>query len=59
MVDPNVLELNGIDKEKYTGFALGMGIERITMLKYGIKDIRHLFCENDIRFLEQFSAAGK
>ena len=58
MVDPNVLELNGIDKEKYTGFALGMGIERITMLKYGIKDIR-LFFENDIRFLEQFSAAGK
>ena len=58
MVDPNVLELNGIDKEKYTGFALGMGIERITMLKYGIKDIR-LFFENNIRFLEQFSAAGK
>lgn len=56
MVDPNVLELNGIDKDKYTGFALGMGIERITMLKYGIKDLR-LFFENDIRFLEQFSAA--
>ena len=56
MVDPNVLELNGIDKEKYTGFALGMGIERITMLKYGIKDLR-LFFENDIRFLEQFTAA--
>ena len=55
MVDPNVLELNGIDKDKYTGFALGMGIERITMLKYGIKDLR-LFFENDIRFLEQFSA---
>ena len=55
MVDPNVLELNGIDTEKYTGFALGMGIERITMLKYGIKDLR-LFFENDIRFLEQFSA---
>ncbi|MCC8174522.1 MAG: phenylalanine--tRNA ligase subunit alpha [Odoribacter sp.] len=54
MVDPNVLELNGIDKEKYTGFALGMGIERMTMLKYGIKDLR-LFFENDIRFLEQFS----
>ena len=47
---------NGIDKEKYTGFALGMGIERITMLKYGIKDLR-LFFENDIRFLEQFTAA--
>ena len=56
MVDPNVLELNGIDKNKYTGFALGMGIERITMLKYGIKDIR-LFFDNDIRFLEQFTTA--
>lgn len=53
MVHPNVLEANGIDKEKYTGFALGMGIERIAMLRYGIKDIR-LFFENDIRFLEQF-----
>ena len=57
MVDPNVLELNGIDSKKYSGFALGMGIERITMLKYGIKDLR-LFFENDIRFLEQFTAAG-
>jgi len=57
MVDPNVLELNGIDNKKYSGFALGMGIERITMLKYGIKDLR-LFFENDIRFLEQFIAAG-
>ena len=57
MVDPNVLELNGIDKDVYSGFALGMGIERIAMLKYGIRDIR-LFFENDIRFLEQFSAAG-
>jgi phenylalanyl-tRNA synthetase alpha chain len=57
MVDPNVLDLNNIDSKKYTGFALGMGIERITMLKYGIKDLR-LFFENDIRFLEQFSAAG-
>ncbi len=56
MVDPNVLDLNGIDSKKYSGFALGMGIERITMLKYGIKDIR-LFFENDVRFLEQFSAA--
>lgn len=56
MVDPNVLELNHIDKDKYTGFALGMGIERITMLKYGIRDLR-LFFENDLRFLEQFSAA--
>ncbi len=56
MVDPNVLTLNGIDADRYTGFALGMGIERITMLKYGIKDLR-LFFENDIRFLEQFTAA--
>ncbi|MGQ1911727.1 phenylalanine--tRNA ligase subunit alpha [Marinifilum sp. RC60d5] len=57
MVDPNVLELNSIDSKKYSGFALGMGIERITMLKYGIKDLR-LFFENDIRFLEQFTAGG-
>lgn len=56
MVDPNVLELNGIDSNKYTGFALGMGIERIAMLKYGIKDLR-LFFENDIRFLEQFTTS--
>ena len=48
--------VNRFRKEKYTGFALGMGIERITMLKYGIKDLR-LFFENDIRFLEQFTAA--
>ncbi len=53
MVDPNVLETNGIDSEKYTGFAFGMGLERIAMLKYGIKDLR-LFFENDIRFLRQF-----
>jgi len=53
MVDPNVLEANNIDSEKYTGFAFGMGIERITMLKYGIKDLR-LFFENDLRFLKQF-----
>jgi len=53
MVDPNVLENVGIDSEKYTGFAFGMGIERITMLKYGINDLR-LFFENDKRFLEQF-----
>lgn len=54
MIDPNVLEQNGIDKEVYTGYALGMGIERIAMLKYGIRDLR-LFFENDIRFLEQFT----
>ncbi|MDR1414348.1 MAG: phenylalanine--tRNA ligase subunit alpha [Odoribacteraceae bacterium] len=57
MVDPNVLELNGIDKDVYTGFALGMGIERVAMLRYGIRDLR-LFFENDVRFLEQFAAAG-
>ncbi len=53
MVDPNVLEGVGIDSEKYTGYAFGMGIERIAMLKYKIDDIRH-FYENDIRFLNQF-----
>jgi phenylalanyl-tRNA synthetase alpha chain len=53
MVDPNVLENCGIDSEKYTGFAWGMGLERITMLKYQIKDLR-LFTENDVRFLTQF-----
>jgi phenylalanyl-tRNA synthetase alpha chain len=55
MVDPNVLSNCNIDPEKYTGFAFGMGIERITMLKYQIKDIR-LFTENDIRFLKQFTS---
>lgn len=54
MVHPNVLRNCGIDPEKYTGFAFGMGIERISMLKYRIKDLR-LFTENDIRFLQQFS----
>jgi phenylalanyl-tRNA synthetase alpha chain len=53
MVDTNVLENCGIDSEKYTGFAFGMGIERIAMLKYQINDLR-LFTENDIRFLRQF-----
>jgi len=56
MVDPNVLENCDIDSEKYTGFAFGMGIERVAMLKYQIDDIR-LFFENDIRFLKQFSSA--
>jgi phenylalanyl-tRNA synthetase alpha chain len=56
MVDPNVLEACNIDNRKYTGFAFGMGIERITMLLYGIKDIRHFF-ENDVRFLKQFESA--
>lgn len=53
MVDPNVLENCGIDPEKYTGFAFGMGIERFAMIKYQIKDLR-LFTENDVRFLKQF-----
>ncbi len=53
MVDPNVLESNGIDSEKYTGFAFGIGIERIAMLRYGVNDLR-LFFENDLRFLRQF-----
>ena len=55
MVDPNVLENCGIDGTKFTGFAFGMGIERITNLKYQIKDLR-LFSENDIRFLKQFQS---
>ena len=56
MVHPNVLANCGIDPEKYTGFAFGMGVERPALLKYGITDIR-LFSENDVRFLEQFSGA--
>lgn len=55
MVDPNVLENCGIDPSIYSGFAFGMGIERITMLRYGIKDLR-LFTENDVRFLKQFNS---
>ena len=56
MVDPNVLENCGIDSRKYSGYALGMGVERITNLKYRVSDLR-LFSENDVRFLEQFKAA--
>ncbi len=56
MVDPNVLDLCGIDSEKYTGFAFGMGIERQAMRKFKINDIRLLF-ENDLRFLRQFQGA--
>lgn len=56
MVDPNVLEACNIDSNKYTGYAFGMGIERITMLLYGVKDIR-LYFENDVRFLRQFRSA--
>lgn len=55
MVDPNVLRNCGIDPEEYSGYAFGLGVERIAMLKYGIRDIR-LFYENDVRFLGQFSA---
>ncbi len=54
MVDPRVLELSGIDSKKYTGFAFGMGVERLAMLKFQIRDLR-LYFENDIRFLRQFS----
>ena len=56
MVDPNVLENCGIDSKVYTGYALGMGIERITNLKYRVKDLR-MFSENDVRFLKQFENA--
>ena len=56
MVDPNVLEACGIDSKVYSGFALGMGIERITNLKYQVKDLR-MFSENDTRFLDEFTAA--
>ncbi len=56
MVDPNVLQASGIDPDKYSGFAFGMGIERIAMLLYGVKDLR-LYFENDVRFLHQFRSA--
>ena len=56
MVDPNVLEACGIDSKEYSGFSLGMGIERITNLKYRVKDLR-MFSENDVRFLEEFESA--
>ncbi len=57
MVDPAVLDANGIDSKVYTGYALGMGIERITNLKYQVKDLR-MFSENDVRFLKEFEAAN-
>lgn len=57
MVDPNVLEANHIDSKIYKGYAFGMGIERITNLKYQVKDLR-LFSENDVRFLDEFMAAN-
>ena len=56
MVDPNVLKNCNINPQDYTGFAFGMGIERIAMLLYQIGDIR-MFYENDVRFLEQFKAS--
>ena len=57
MVDPNVLEASGIDSKKYSGFAFGMGVERITNLKYLVSDLR-MFSENDTRFLKEFEAAN-
>ncbi len=54
MIHPNVLEMAGIDSEKYTGYAFGMGVERPAMLKHGINDIR-LFFNNNLRFLRQFN----
>lgn len=57
MVDPAVLEANGIDSTVYTGYAFGMGIERITNLKYQVKDLR-MFSENDVRFLDEFKSAN-
>ena len=56
MVDPNVLEASGIDSKKYSGFAFGMGLERIAMLKWRVNDLRHYF-ENDMRFLKEFDSA--
>ncbi|HZD05188.1 MAG TPA: phenylalanine--tRNA ligase subunit alpha, partial [Longimicrobiales bacterium] len=58
MVDPAVLDNAGIDSERYTGFAFGMGPGRIALLKYGVPDLR-LFFENDMRFLGQFSGEGR
>ena len=56
MVDPNVLKNSGLDPDEYSGFAFGMGVERIAQLKYEVKDLR-LYSENDVRFLNQFKAA--
>jgi phenylalanyl-tRNA synthetase alpha chain len=56
MVHPNVLRASGVDPERYTGYAFGMGIDRLAMLRYGVNDVR-LFFENDLRFLEQFRGA--
>lgn len=56
MVDPNVLEASEIDSKKYSGFAFGMGLERIAMLKWQVNDLRHYF-ENDLRFLSEFETS--
>jgi phenylalanyl-tRNA synthetase alpha chain len=55
MIDPNVMQSNGINPDEFSGFAFGMGIERITMLKYNVKDLR-VFSTNDVRFLQQFES---
>ena len=57
MVHPNVLRMGGFDPDKYTGFAFGIGVERIAMLRYGISDIRHLY-SNDKRVVKQFVKEG-
>jgi phenylalanyl-tRNA synthetase alpha chain len=54
MIHPHVLETAGLDAERWQGYAFGMGIERLTMLRYGVDDLR-LFFENDLQFLKQFS----
>ncbi len=54
MVHPNVLEAAGVDSDKYRGFAFGLGVERMAMLRYGVNDLR-LFFENDLKFLKQFN----
>jgi phenylalanyl-tRNA synthetase alpha chain len=54
MVHPRVLEFGGIDPEEFTGYAFGMGVERLAMLRYGVRDLR-LFFDNDLRFLRQFN----
>jgi phenylalanyl-tRNA synthetase alpha chain len=54
MVHPRVLEFGGIDAEEFTGYAFGMGVERLAMLRYGVRDLR-LFFDNDLRFLRQFN----
>jgi phenylalanyl-tRNA synthetase alpha chain len=57
MVHPKVLENCGYDSERYTGFAFGMGVERVAMVRYGVNDMR-LFVEGDVRFLEQFEGVA-